>query len=126
VHLAVESVGPDMRPGYGIDKLPREAETIAAAADATLKHVSDIQLAPDLTNINRLALVGKRRISGNNEQPIAARQCGDDFFRHAIGKIFLLGIAAHVGERQHRDGRIVRRREGRPLAGVLFFSVRGR
>ena len=35
----------------------------------------------------------------------------DDFFDHSVCKVFLLGIAAHVLERQHRDGRFVGERQ---------------
>jgi hypothetical protein len=39
--------------------------------------------------------------------PAAARQRSDDILHHPVGKILLLGIAAHVLERQHRDRRLV-------------------
>src|ERR1700733_10073705 len=36
-------------------------------------------------------------------------QCSDDVFHHAISEILLLGVAAHVVERQHGDGGFVRK-----------------
>ena len=45
--------------------------------------------------------------------PSEPRERGDNFLNHPIGKILLLGIAAHVLERQHGDGRLVRKSRGR-------------
>jgi|SRR6516162_9144873 len=49
------------------------------------------------------ALICKTGISGDDKQPSDAAQCSDDFRDHAIGEIFLFGVAAHVLERQHGD-----------------------
>jgi len=62
---------------------------------------------PDLLHIDRLAFVGKARIAGDHEQPADARERSDDLLDHAVGEILLLRVAAHVLERQHRDGRLV-------------------
>ena len=53
-------------------------------------------------------------IAGDDEELRKFRQGGDDVFRDAVGEIFLLRIAAHVGEWQHGDrhARRVRRRGG--------------
>ena len=40
------------------------------------------------------------------------RQRRNDFFDHAVGEVLLLGIAAHVLERQHGDRRFVGQWEG--------------
>ena len=40
------------------------------------------------------------------------RERGDDLLDHAVGEIFLLRVAAHVLERQHRDRRLVGQRQG--------------
>jgi hypothetical protein len=34
-------------------------------------------------------------------------QAGDDVLDHTIGEIFLIRVAAQIGERQHRDRRLV-------------------
>jgi len=50
------------------------------------------------------------------------RQIGDDVFRKAVGEVFLLGIAADIGERQYGDRRLRSRlaREGLVLWGILL------
>jgi hypothetical protein len=55
-----------------------------------------------------LALVGKARSAGDDEQPANARERGDDLLDHAVGEIFLLGITAEVDERQHSERGLVR------------------
>ena len=49
-----------------------------------------------------------------------ARQRGDDVLDHAVGEIFLLRVAAHIGERQHRDRRLVGQRQRRCERGRLL------
>jgi len=57
-----------------------------------------------------LPFVRKTRIAGDDEQPPYARECGDDLLDHAVGEIFLLGVAAHILEGQDGDRRLVGQR----------------
>ena len=73
------------------------------ALHRALEHVADIQLATDLPHVGRPALVGERGIAADHERAANARQVGGQAFDHAVDEIFLLGIAADIGERQHHD-----------------------
>jgi hypothetical protein len=53
----------------------------------------------------------------DHEQPAGARQRRNDVFHHAVGEILLLDIATQVGERQHRERRLVGQRQRRPRFG---------
>ena len=108
---AVEFVRPEMGARRGIDQLAGDADAVAGLAHAAFEHVAHAQFARDLLDIDRLALVDEARIARDHEQFLEARQRSDDVFDHAVGEIFLFGIAAHVVERQHRDRRPVRQRE---------------
>src|SRR5271165_1900610 len=79
-----------------------DADPVAALAHRAFEHVAHAELAPDLFHIDGLALVSEARIAGDDEEPADAAQRGDDLLDHAVGEIFLLGVTAHVGERQHR------------------------
>jgi hypothetical protein len=46
-------------------------------------------------------------VAGNDEQPGHPGQAGNQLFGKAIGKVFLLRIAAHVAKRKDGDGRLV-------------------
>src|SRR6266545_5198381 len=91
-HFAVEAIGPDVGAGRSINELPREPKTMARAPNASLQHIADTKLAPNLTDINDLAFVGEGRVACDDEQPVATRERGDDVLGHAVGKIVLLGI----------------------------------
>jgi hypothetical protein len=57
--------------------------------------------------------LGEAGIAGDDEPPADAGECRDDLLDHAVGEIFLLRIAAHIGEGQHCDRRLVGERQRR-------------
>ena len=87
-----------MRAGERVDQLRGDAHSTTRFAHRAFEDVAHTQFAPDLLNVNRLALVGEAGIASNDEQPADAAERGGDFLDHAIGEIFLLRIAAHIGE----------------------------
>src|SRR6516225_5359185 len=99
---AVEAIGPQMRSGVRVDQLSGDADPIAALAHRAFEHVADTQFATDPLHVDVLALVGEARIAGGYKQPADAGEGGDDLLDHAVGKIFLLRVAAQIVERQHR------------------------
>jgi hypothetical protein len=96
-----------MRPGLGLDQLCGDAYPVPTLAHRAFEHVADTKLAPHLLYIDRFSLVGETGIAGDDEQPADPAERGDDLLDHAVGEIFLLRIAAHILERQHRDRRLV-------------------
>ena len=83
---AVESVGPEMRAGLGFDQLAGDARRVAGLAHAALEHIAHAEFAPDLLDVDRLALVDEARIARDHEQPVDARKPGDDVLDHAVGR----------------------------------------
>src|SRR5215467_3373807 len=65
--VTLESVRPDVERRRCIDELSGKPNAIALAPHAALKNIADPKLASDLTNIDCLALVGERRVSGDHE-----------------------------------------------------------
>jgi hypothetical protein len=100
-HLAVEPIGPYVRAVCGVDQLAGDTHSVAGLANATFQYVADPERTPYLPDVRRFALVGKAGIASNHEQPAHARESRNKLLHHAVGKIFLLGVAAHVLERQH-------------------------
>ena len=109
---AVEMLCPQMRAGTCLDQLSRNSEPVSGPPHAAFEHVANAEFAPHLTHIDSTALVGKGRVAGDYGKVPEAAERGDDVLDHAIGEIFLLGIAAEIGEGQHSEGR---RRRGRRL-----------
>ncbi len=128
LELAVVALGPDVPVGLGVDQLHGDAHPVAGLAHAALDHVLDAELRGDVLDPHRLALVHEGGVARDHEQVPKARQRGDDVLGQAVGEELLLGIAAHVDERQDRDRGLVqwpRRRAGRggaAAAGVLRSS----
>ncbi len=96
---AVEPIGPQMRAGHRVDQLADNAHATAGLAHRAFEHVPNAEFAADLLHVDRLALVREARIAGDDEEPADAGERGDDLLDHAVGEIFLLRIAAQIGER---------------------------
>ena len=93
-----------MRAGLRVDELDIDAQPIAGALNAALQHITHVQLAPDLLQIDMFSLVGESSVAPDHERAGDAREIGGQALRHAIDEILLLWIAADVGEGQNHDG----------------------
>src|SRR6266478_3319530 len=100
-----------MRAAEGIDQLPGDAHPRSRFANRALENIAHAELAPDLLHIDRLALVGKARIVGDDEEPADPRQRGErcragaadaqrpgDVFEALLANVGELGLdfAAHL------------------------------
>src|SRR5215472_11211442 len=108
---AIEAVRPHMRTGYSLDQLRRDAHPVARFAHGAFEEVAYPQFAPDQLHVDGAALVGEGRIPSDDEQPANATERGYDLLDHAVSKIFLLRVAAHVLEWQYGYGRFIRERQ---------------
>ncbi|MHC2164078.1 hypothetical protein ACVL5V_006499 [Bradyrhizobium ottawaense] len=96
---AVKSLGPYVHASRRIDQLTGDADQRAGLADTAFQHVAYAKFAADLLHVHRAALVRERGIPRDHEQPVDAREAGDDVVDHPVGKIVLLLVAAQVRER---------------------------
>ena len=103
VDLARTPVGVAVRA----DQLYGDADTITRLSYASLKDVFDTEFARDLLHLHSLALVHEGRVARDHEQVVEARQLRNDVLGEAVREKLLLGISAHVDERQHRDRRLL-------------------
>src|SRR5262249_34417468 len=94
-----------------IDQLRGDAYAVSGFADAAFEDITDAEFAADLLHVDPMAFVNEGRVAGDDEQPANAGECRDDLLDHAVGKIFLLRVAAHIREGQHRDRRLVGQRQ---------------
>jgi hypothetical protein len=107
LEVAVEAVGPDVAAALGVDELHVDAHLHAGTAHAAFEHVAHAELAAHLLDVDALLLVRERRVARDHEQARDLGNVGDDVFGDAVGEVLLLGVAAHVGERQHRERGLV-------------------
>src|SRR5690606_33055432 len=78
---------------------------IAHSAHAAFEHIADPELPADLLHIHASALVGEAGVARAHEEPLHARQRGDDVFGDTVAEVLLFRIATHVVERQNRHRR---------------------
>ena len=106
-------------PG-SLNRLRRNPYPLPCFPYRSFEHVSHIEVASDLFHVDHPPFVGKARIAGDDEEPANTTERGDDSLDHAVGEIFLLGVAGHVLERQPHDRRLLgqRRQRSRRLCSV--------
>ena len=100
----VEAFAPQVASRPGVDKLHAHAHARAAALDASLEHVADVEVAADLSHVDGFALVGEGGVAGDDERPRNAGEIARQALRDPVHEMVLLGAAAEVQERQHDDG----------------------
>ena len=97
-----------------------------ALAHATLDDITDTELLGDLLHVDGLvAQPNERRVARDDEEPAQlSSNAVDDVLADAVGIIFLLRIAGHVGEGKHGYGGAIGKRQGRPQRLVNFIGWR--
>src|SRR5258705_9626971 len=100
--VAVVTLRPDMTARCGVVELRSDAYAIAAPSHTAFEHVAHPELGSDLLYLDRLALVGERRVARDHEEPAQFRESGYDVFADFFGVILLLKVAAHIVDRQYR------------------------
>src|SRR6266404_2305819 len=70
----IEAVRPDMATSFCIDQLRVDSNLIAGALHATFEREADTEFTPNLAGIDRLALVGERRVARDNEAALNSRE----------------------------------------------------
>ena len=76
--VAIKAVGPDVCAARSIDKLAGNAHPVARLADTAFQHVAHAEFAADLLHVDRLALVGKARVTRDDMQLRQLRKISDD------------------------------------------------
>ena len=103
--LAVVPLGPQLIAVRRVDELRGDAHARARLAHAALEHVPHLQALRDLADLDRLALERERGRARGDVKSFDLGQRVDDLFGEAVAEVLVLGIGAHVRERQDGDGR---------------------
>src|SRR5215471_2291224 len=112
VETAIKSICPKMYATSSLDELPRDAHSVCNPANASFQHIAHPEFSSHLLHVDGAPFVCEAGMAGDHEQRFEPRERRRDLLNHSVGEILLLGIAAHVLERQHRDGRLVREWRG--------------
>src|SRR6516162_8857523 len=97
-----------MRATLRFDQLGGDADALARAANAALKHVPYAEFAADPAYVRGLTLVGIARVASDDEDPAVFRQARDDVLGNTVREIFLSRMARHVVESEDGDRWLVR------------------
>ena len=114
--VAVVTLGPDLPARGPVDELRRDAHPVAGATHASLKHVTDPELAGGVAHIHMAVLESEHGVARRHPQRRHLAQVGDDVFTDAVGKIPLFLFAAVVGEGQNRNRWLVGGRGARAVS----------
>ena len=102
-HRLVEPVRPDVVAGRPVDELGVDPHPAGAALDAALENIADVELAPDLPRLDRLALVGEGGVARDDDGVGEPREVGRQALDDAIDEQLVLLAAAEAGEGKHDD-----------------------
>jgi hypothetical protein len=103
VQLAVVGFRPQVAVLHRVDQLRGDAHPVARFAHAALEDVVHIQLARDHRRAQLAALVGEGRGARGDANVLHLHQHVEQLFGDAVGEVLVLGVRAHVDERQHRN-----------------------
>src|SRR5215469_16577577 len=84
-------------------QLYRDAQTVVSSPHAALENGAHLELFSDNAEVDIFTLEGESGASRDNVQSLNLCQRVDDFLGHSVGKVFVLRVRAHVGERQYHD-----------------------
>ena len=95
----IEPLRPEMSARFSIDELHVDAHAVAAALDAALEDIADIQLTTNLLQIDSFAFEGESGVAADHER---ASNSGERSVVRALGdpvdEMLLFRIAADIGE----------------------------
>ena len=99
----VEPLRPEMIAALGVDELDVHPDAVGRALDAAFEHVAHVEFAPDLFEIDGLALVAESGVSPDHPHPAHLREVGRQALGDAVDEIVLLRIAPDIGEGKNHD-----------------------
>ena len=102
--LAVVGLRPDLKAVCGIDQLRRNAHAPAVLTNASFHDPAHVQRPRDLLDVCLAILEGEGGGARGDAQLGRVGEVVQEFFRDAIGEVFLFRVAAHVHKGEHRDG----------------------
>src|ERR1700677_1061947 len=72
----VKPLRPEMTAGLGVDELHVDTHAIAAALNAALEDITDVQIEPDGLHVERLPLVSESGVAGDHNGAAKTREIG--------------------------------------------------
>src|SRR5215468_10531209 len=86
------------------DQLCRDAQTALRSSHTALENGAHLELFSDNPQVDIFTFEGESRAPRDNVQSLNLSQRVDDLLGDSVGKVFVLWVRAHVGERQYHNG----------------------
>src|SRR6516165_12764735 len=104
-------------------QLCRDAQTVVSSSHTALENGAHLELFSNNAQVDIFTFEGESRDSRDNVQSLNLSQRVDDLLSYSVGKVFVLRVRAHVGERQYHDGIGYRafRGRGRGRGGLCTY-----
>src|SRR5689334_3204444 len=109
-----------MIAAFAVDQLGIDSDAGARLANAALQHMADTELRRDLADVDGLPFECEGSVPSDHTQSGDLRQVGCDVLADPVAEIFLLGVAAHVLERQHANAQFAPVDPSTCLEGLLL------
>src|SRR5260370_2589943 len=100
-------IRPEMAAAAGIHQLSGYPRVVTGLAHAALQYVRHSQIATDVLHVCCFAFVGEGRGASDDQQIREPGESSNKVVGDAIAEIFLVAVAAHVGEGQHGNRGLV-------------------
>src|SRR5215469_4977302 len=85
-------------------QLCRNAQTVVSSSHTALENDAHLELFSDNAQVDVFTFERESRASRDNVQSLNLSERVDDLLGDSVGKVFVLWVRAHVGERQYHDG----------------------
>src|SRR5207253_9812397 len=92
-----------MVAGRCVDELSADAQSRSRPADASLQHVADVELVPDLPDVDLLSLEAEGRGASGHPSPFDLGKGGDELLGHPAAEWLVVRFCADVDKWQQRD-----------------------
>src|SRR5215207_8268393 len=102
-----------MLPRGGVNQLRGNSYLVVSLPYAAFQDVTHPHLPTHVLHFHRLAFVGEGRITSDDKEAGDSGEVGGEHFGDAVAEVVLLWVFAHVVERQHDDGGLVRQGQRR-------------
>ena len=88
--------------GPRINQLDIQSQILSALDEAPVQDRLHIEFRANLSRLDRFTFIAKHAAARLHVQVRQLRQTADERFRHTVGKVFRVGISAHINKWQDR------------------------
>ena len=105
--LPIVAFRPQVIAVLSVDQLRSHADSASRSTDAPFKNRPDAERLCDPADVLLLAAEGEGRCARGDLEVGDMGQQVDQLLGQAVAEVLVVRVSAHVGEREHRDGKVL-------------------